>query len=132
MLRTGLKLECGRNEGGSLCAIHWVLLTKHPSSRQHLIDVVVQSAMVSLALQELMFLAMVLCQQRDLLVEDALRRESMVQAHLEGSTIQARSLFMLGIMQTSDRITDSDIANLAMVPIDDPEFPLLVSFNELD
>ena len=35
-------------------------------------------------------------------------------------------------MQTSDRITDSDIANLAMVPIDDPEFPLPVSFNELD
>ena len=43
-------------------AIHWVLLTAHPSSRQCLINVAVQSAMVSLALQELMFLAMVLRQ----------------------------------------------------------------------
>ena len=88
--------------------------------------------MVSLASQELMFLAMVLRQRRDLLVEDASRRESVVQAHSEGSAIQARSLFVSGMMQTSKRITDSNVANVAMVPIDDPEFLLLVSFNELD
>ena len=114
------------------CAIHWVLLTAHPSSKQCLIDVVVQSAMLSLASQELMFLVMVLRQQRDLLVEDVSRRESMVQAHLEGSAIQARSLFVWGMMQASDRIVDSNVANLAMVPIDDPDFPLLVLLNELD
>ena len=113
-------------------AICWVLLTAHPSSRQRLIDVVVQSAMVSLASRELMFLAMVLRQRRDLLVEDALRRESVVQAHLEGSATQAGSLFMSGMMQVSDRITDSDVANLTNAPIDDPKFLLLVSLEELD
>ena len=113
-------------------AIRQVLLTAHPSSRQRLIDVAVQSAMVSLASQELMFLAMVLCQRRDLLVEDTSRRESVVQAHLEGSTTQAGSLLVLGMMQVSDRIADSDIANLTNAPIDDPEFPLLVSLEELD
>ena len=115
-----------------LHAIHWVLLTVHPSSEQLLIDVVVQSAMVSLVLQELMFLAMVLCQRRDLLVEDMSRREQVVQAHMESSTTQAGSLFMAGTMQFSDRIADSDVASLAYVPINDPEFPLPVSFNELD
>ena len=113
-------------------AICWVLLTAHPLSRQCLIDVAVQSTMVSLASQELMFLAMVLRQRRDLLVEDTLRRESVVQAHLEGSATQAGSLFMSGMMQVSDRIADSNIANLTNVPIDDPEFPLLVSLEELD
>ena len=58
--------------------IRRVLLTAHLSSRQRLIDVAVQSAMVSLASRELMFLAMVLHQRRDLLVEDTLRRESVV------------------------------------------------------
>ena len=115
-----------------LCAIRWVLLTEHPSSRQCLIDAAVQSAMVSLASQELMFLAMVLYQRRDLLVEDALRRESMVQAHLEGSTTQAGSLFVLGMMQVSDRIAGSNVANLANMPIDDPQFLLLVLLNKLD
>ena len=114
------------------CAIRWVLLTAHPSSRPRLINVVVQSAMVSLASQELMFLAMVLCQRRDLLVEDASRRESVVQVHLEGSTTQAGSLFVAGMMQVSARIADSDIASLANAPIDDPKFPLLVSLEELD
>ena len=113
-------------------AIRRVLLTAHPSSRQHLIDVVVQSAMVSLASWELMFLAMVLCQRRDLLVEDASRRESVVQAHLEGSATQAGSLFVSGMMQVSDRIADSNIVNLTNAPIDDPEFPLPVLFKELD
>ena len=114
------------------CAIRQVLLTKHPSSRQRLINVALQSAMLSLVLQELMFLTMVLRQWRDLLVEDASRREQVVQVHTEGSAIQAGSLFMSGTMQTSDRIVDSNVANLAMVPIDDPEFPLTVLFNELD
>ena len=114
------------------CAIRRVLLTKHPLPRQHLIDVALQSVMLSLVSQELMFLAMVLQQQRDLLVEDTLRRELVVQVHMEGSAIQARSLFMSGMIQTSDRIADSNVANLAMVHIDDPEFPLPVSFNELD
>ena len=113
-------------------AIHQVLLTTHPSSRQRLIDVAVQSAMVSLASQELMFLAMVLCQRRDLLVEDASRREFVVQAHSEGSATQAGSLFVAGMMQVSDRIADSDIVNLANVPINDPKFPLPVLLNELD
>ena len=88
--------------------------------------------MVSLASQELMFLAMVLHQRRDLLVEDASRREQVVRAHTEGSATQAGSLFMAGMMQFSDRIADSDVMNLAYVPINDPEFPLPVSFNELD
>ena len=88
--------------------------------------------MVSLASQELMFLAMVLCQKRDLLVEDASRRESMVQVHSEGSATQAGSLFVAGTMQFSDRIADSNVANLAYVPIDDPKFPLPVLFNKLD
>ena len=61
-------------------AIRRVLLTMHPSSEQRLINVAVQSVMVSLASQELMFLAMVLHQRRDLLVEDALRREQVVSA----------------------------------------------------
>ena len=88
--------------------------------------------MVSLVSQELMFLAMVLHQRRDLLVEDTLRREQVVRAHTEGSTTQAGSLFMAGTMQFSNRIADSDVTNLAYVPINDPEFPLLVLFNELD
>ena len=88
--------------------------------------------MVSLALQELMFLAMVLCQRRDLLVEDASKREQVVWVHMEGSATWARSLFVVGTMQFSDRIADSDVANLAYVPIDDPEFLLPVSFNELN
>ena len=113
-------------------AICWVLLTTWPSSRQRLIDVAVQSAMVSLASRELMFLAMVLRQRRDLLVEDVLRRESIVQAHLEGSATQAGSLFMTGMMQVSDRIADSDIVNLTNAPIDDPKFPLPVLLEELD
>ena len=49
-----------------------------PSSRQRLIDVAVGSAMVSLALRELLFLAMVLRQRRDLLVEEVSRREQVV------------------------------------------------------
>ena len=114
------------------CAIRRVLLTTHPLSRQCLIDVAVQSAMVSLASQELMFLAMVLHQRRDLLVEEALRRESVIQAHLEGSTTQAGSLFVSGMMQVSDWIADSNIANLANVPINDPKFLLQVLLNELD
>ena len=113
-------------------AICWVLLTEHPSSGQHLIDVAVQSARVSLASQELMFLAMVLWQRRDLLVEEVLRRESMVQAHSEGNATQARSLFVSGMMQVNDRIVDSDIATLANVPINDPQFLLPVLLNELD
>ena len=113
-------------------AIRQVLLTTRPSSRQRLIDVAVQSAMVSLASWELMFLAMVLHQRRDLLVENALRRESVVQVHLEGSATQAGSLFMSGMMQVSDRIADSDIVNFTNAPIDDPEFPLPVSLEELD
>ena len=56
-------------------AICRVLLTVHPSYEQPLIDVVVQSALVSLASQELMFLAMVLRQRRDLLVAEAARWE---------------------------------------------------------
>ena len=88
--------------------------------------------MVSLASRELMFLAIVLRQRRDLLVEDASRRESVVQAHLEGSTTQAGSLFVSGMMQVSDRIADSDIANLTNTPINDPNFPLPVSLEELD
>ena len=113
-------------------AIRQVLLTVHPSSRQRLIDVAVGSAMVSLALQELMFLAMVLHQKRDLLVEEALRREQVVRAHSEDSAIQAGSLFMSGMMQVSDRIADSDVANLTNAPTEDPEFPLPVSLDELD
>ena len=113
-------------------AIRWVLLTIHPSSRQCLINVAVQSALVSLASWELMFLAMVLRQRRDLLVEDTSRRESVVQVHLEGNATQAGSLFVSGMMQVSDRIADSDIANLTNAPIDDPKFLLLVSLEELD
>ena len=112
-------------------AIRQVLLTVHPSSRQRLIDVAVGSAMVSLASRELMFLAMVL-RQRVLLVEEALRREQVVQAHSEDSATQAGSLFVLGMMQVSDRIADSDVANLTNAPIKDPEFPLPVSLEELD
>ena len=114
------------------CAIRQVLLTVHPSSRQRLIDVVVGSAMVSLASRELMFLAMVLRQRRDLLVEEASRREQVVWVHSEDSAIQAGSLFVSGMMQVSDRIADSDIANLTNAPVDDPEFPLPVSLEELD
>ena len=88
--------------------------------------------MVSLALRELMFLAMVLRQRRDLLVEEASRREQVVRAHLEDSTIQAGSLFVSGMMQVSNRIADSDIENLTNAPINDPEFPLPVSLEELD
>ena len=113
-------------------AICRVLLSVHPSSRQRLIDVAVGSAMVSLASRELMFLAMVLRQRRDLLVEEASRREQVVRAHSEDSAIQAGSLFVSGMMQVSDRIADSDIANLTNVPIEDPEFPLPVSLEELD
>ena len=113
-------------------AIRQVLLTVHPSSRQRLIDVAVGSAMVSLALRELMFLAMVLCQRRDLLVEEALRREQVVRVHLEDSAIQAGSLFVLGMMQVSNRIADSDVAVLTNAPVEDPEFPLSVSLEELD
>ena len=113
-------------------AIRQVLLTVHPSSRQCLINVAVGSAIVSLASWELMFLAMVLRQRRDLLVEEALRREQVVRAHLEDSAIQAGSLFVLGMMQVSNRIADSDVANLTNAPIKDPEFPLLGSLDELD
>ena len=88
--------------------------------------------MVSLASRELMFLAMVLCQRRDLLVEEASRREQVVRAHSENSAIQAGSLFVSGMMQVSDRIADSDVENLTNAPIDDPEFPLPVSLEELD
>ena len=88
--------------------------------------------MVSLASRELMFLAMVLRQRRDLLVEEPLRREQVVRAHSEDSTIQAGSLFVSGMMQVSDRIADSNIANLTNAPVEDPEFPLLVSLEELD
>ena len=42
------------------------------------------------------------------------------------------SLFVLGMMQVSDRIADSDIVNLTNAPIEDPEFPLPVSLDELD
>ena len=35
-------------------------------------------------------------------------------------------------MQVSDRIADSDVANLTNTPVEDPEFPLLVSLDELD
>ena len=114
------------------CAICRVLLTIHPSSRQRLINVAVESTMVSLALRELMFLAMVLRQRRDLLVEEASRREQVVRAHSEDSTIQAGSLFMLGMMQVSDRIADSDVVNLTNAPIEDPEFPLPGLLDELD
>ena len=113
-------------------AIRQVLLTEHPSSKQHLIDVAVGSAMVSLASRELMFLAMVLRQRRDLLVEEVSRREQVVRAHSEDSAIQAGSLFVSGMMQVSDRIADSDVANLINAPIEDPEFPLPVSLDELD
>ena len=75
--------------------------------------------------------AMVLCQRRDLLVGEASRREQVVQAHSEDSTIQVGSLFMLGMMQVSDRIADSDIANWTNAPIEDPEFPLLVSLEDV-
>ena len=112
--------------------IRQVLLSVHPSSRQRLIDVAVGSAMVSLASRELMFLAMVLHQRRDLLVEEASRREQVVRAHSEDSAIQAGSLFVSGMMQVSDRIADSDIANLTNAPIDDPEFLLPVSLDGLD
>ena len=88
--------------------------------------------MVSLASRELMFLAMVLCQRRDLLVEEASRREQVVRAHSEDSAMQARSLFVLGMMQVSDRIANSDVANLTNAPIEDPEFPLPASLEELD
>ena len=88
--------------------------------------------MVSLASWELMFLAMVLRQRRDLLVEEASRREQVVRAHLEDSAIQARSLFVSGMMQVSDRIADSDVTNLTNAPIEDPEFPLPVSLDKLD
>ena len=88
--------------------------------------------MVSLASRELMFLALVLRQRRDLLVEEASRREQVVRAHSEDSAIQAGSLFMSGMMQVSDRIADSNVANLTNAPTDDPEFPLPVSLNELD
>ena len=113
-------------------AIRQVLLTVHPSSRQRLIDVAVGSAMVSLASRELMFLAMVLRQRRDLLVEEAPRREQVVRVHLEDSAIQAGSLFVSGMIQVSDRIADSDVVNLTNAPIEDPEFPLPVSLDELD
>ena len=113
-------------------AIRQVLLTIHPSSRQRLIDVAVGSAMVSLASQELMFLAMVLRQRRDLLVEEASRREQVLRTHSGDSAIQAGSLFVLGMMQVSNRIADSDVANLTNVPMEDPKFPLPVSLEELD
>ena len=113
-------------------AIRQVLLTVHPSSRQRLIDVAVGSTMVSLASRELMFLAMVLRQRRDLLVEEALRREQVVWMHLEDRAIQAGSLFVSGMMQVSDRIADSDVANLTNIPVEDPEFLLPVSLEELD
>ena len=113
-------------------AIRRVLLTTHPSFRQPLINVAVQSAMVSLASQELMFLAMVLHQRRDWLVEEASRREQVVRAHSEDSATQAGSLFVSGMMQVSDRIADSNIASLTNTPIDDPEFPLPVLIEELD
>ena len=88
--------------------------------------------MVSLASRELMFLAMVLRQRRDWLVEEASRREQVVWAHLEDSAIQAGSLFVSEMMQVSDRIADSNVVNLTNAPIDDPEFPLPVSLDGLD
>ena len=66
------------------------------------------------------------------MVEEASRRESMVQAHLEGNATQAGSLFVTRMMQVSDRIVDSNVATLTKVPIDDPQFPLPVLLNELD
>ena len=87
---------------------------------------------MSLASRELMFLAMVLRQRRDLLVEEASRREQVVQAHSEDSAIQAGSLFVSGMMQVSDRIADSDIMNLTNAPIEDPEFLFPASLAELD
>ena len=56
----------------------------------------------------------------------------MVRAHSEDSAIQARSLFVSGMMQVSDRIADSDVVNLTNAPIEDPKFPLPVSLEELD
>ena len=88
--------------------------------------------MVSLASRELMFLAMVLRQRRDLLVEEASRREQVVRAHSEGSAIQAGSLFVSEMMQVSDRIADSDVVSLTNAPVDDLEFPLPGSLDELD
>ena len=65
-------------------------------------------------------------------MEEASRREQVVRAHLEDSATQAGSLFVSGMMQVSDRIADSDIANWTNAPIEDPEFPLPVSLEELD
>ena len=79
-----------------------------------------------------MILAMELRQRRDLLVEEASRREQVVRAHSEDSAIQAGSLFVSGMMQVSDRIADSDVVTLTNAPIEDPEFPLPVSLEELD
>ena len=95
-------------------AIHQVLLTEFPSSKQPLIDVAMDVVRLGVASAELRWLALILRQRMDRLVLEASHRE-VAQVSWPGVTAhQAGRLFVAGIMRSTYRLADSDLTMLQL------------------
>ena len=95
-------------------AIRQVLLTDYPSDDQPLIDVAMDVVQLGQASAELIWISALLSQRRDLLAQEASRRETVRMNQPEVSEAQAGRLFVAGVMRTSRHLADSDVALLRL------------------